>query len=325
MNAIPEIPIGIPIQLRGHPGLPDAVHEFDETSAWAVRSALAARRPLLVRGEPGTGKSQLARAAAVALDRVFISEAMHARSESQDLLWRYDAVARLGEAQTLSAESQNTDTVRAKLAPLNYLSPGPLWWVFNWDSAKDQHTRAGGTQNNPIAPEGWSGKDGAVLLIDEIDKAEADLPNGLLDTLGNGSFCVPWLNDRVGMKEGTPSPLVVITTNEERDLPAAFLRRCMVLNLFLPQEKDPFMAWIIHRGRLHFGGQCLPATYTAAAEQLWRDRVDATDQGLSPPGQAEYIDMLRVLVSLEPNVRRQKDVLKKIQGFALRKHPPEQS
>jgi hypothetical protein len=79
------------------------VHRFDEESAWAVRAALAAQRPLLVRGEPGSGKSQLARAAAEALGRLFVAEVVHARSESQDLQWRFDALGRLGDAQAMGA------------------------------------------------------------------------------------------------------------------------------------------------------------------------------------------------------------------------------
>ena len=265
MTTIPTLPIGQRIPLPGQAGLPESAHEFDEVSAWAIRATLAAQRPLLVRGEPGTGKSQLARAAAVAMKRVFIAEAMHARSEAQDLLWHFDAVARLGDAQALGAERSGPEEVRKRLAPLNYLSPGPLWWVFDWASAEDQRGRAGDVQARPLPPPGWQPKDGAVLLIDEIDKAEADLPNGLLDTLGNASFNVPWLDERIGMQPGTPPPLVVVTTNEERDLPAAFLRRCMVLNLALPTEEPAFLAWMVERGRLHFAQRCSEAAYGEAA------------------------------------------------------------
>lgn len=322
MTTIPEIPIDEPVELQGGAGLPEAVHSFDAESAWAIRAALAARRPLLVRGEPGAGKSQLARAAAVVLKRVFVTEALHARSEAQDLLWRFDAVARLGEAQALAAEGGSKD-VRERLAPLNYLAPGPLWWVFDWSSAESQQRRANAALSCPQPPEGWQPENGAVLLIDEIDKAESDLPNGLLDTLGNGSFHVPWLNQRIGMNPNTPPPLVVITTNEERDLPAAFLRRCMVLNLGLPTGEQAFQDWLVERGRMHFGERCDAKVYIEAAQQLWRDRRDARDQGLSPPGQAEYLDILRALVELQPDPAQQGAVLARISGYALRKHPPE--
>ena len=105
MNAttIPSIHLNeIPLPQRG--SWPATVHRFDETSAWAVRAALAAQRPLLVRGEPGSGKSQLARAAAEVLGRLFVAEVVHARSESQDLQWRFDALGRLGDAQAMGAK-----------------------------------------------------------------------------------------------------------------------------------------------------------------------------------------------------------------------------
>lgn len=173
----------------------------------------------------------------------------------------------------------------------------------------------------PQPPAGWTPEHGSVLLIDEIDKAEADLPNGLLETLGNGAFTVPWLEKAVSAPPGTPTPLVVITTNEERELPAAFLRRCLVLNLQLPKSENEFTAALIARGRLHFKQRCADEVYRDAANQLWRDRQAADDQGLQGPGYAEYIDLLRVVVTLAPERQKQAALLGKVQGFALRKHP----
>lgn len=162
-----------------------------------------------------------------------------------------------------------------------------------------------------------------MLLIDEIDKADADLPNGLLETLGNGAFTVPWLTAPVGGHDGIPTPLVVITTNEERELPAAFVRRCLVLNLDLPDNKDDFIRMLAARGKLHFGDQCHPDVYREAASQLWDDRQEADTHGVTPPGQAEYIDMLRVVATLErePDFEKQKAMLRTIAAFALKKHP----
>ena len=102
----------------------DSVHIFTEQAAWAIRAALAAQRPSLVRGEPGTGKSQLARAAAEVLGRLFVAEVVDSRSESRDLQWRYDAVGRLGDAQALGASGLSHDEVRQRLEPGNYVSPG---------------------------------------------------------------------------------------------------------------------------------------------------------------------------------------------------------
>jgi MoxR-like ATPase len=81
-----------------------------------------------------------------------------------------------------------------------------------------------------------------VLLIDEIDKAEADLPNGLLETLGNGALHRSLARQPSARRRAMPTPLVVITTNEERELPAAFVRRCLVLNLQLAGRRGRFIA-----------------------------------------------------------------------------------
>jgi hypothetical protein len=134
------------------------------------------------------------------------------------------------------------DEVRQRLDPRNYLSPGALWWVFDWQSALKQHNRAAGAERAAAAAGRLDAGKGSVLLIDEIDKAEADLPNGLLETLGNGAFSVPWLDAAVSAPPGMPTPLVVITTNEERELPAAFVRRCLVLNLQLAGNENAFTA-----------------------------------------------------------------------------------
>ena len=318
---IPAIPIAITIPLPPRGSWPESVHVFDEASAWAIRAALAAQRPLLVRGEPGAGKSQLARAAAEVLGRLFITEVVHTRSESQDLQWRFDAVGRLGDAQALGATRLTADEVRNQLDPRNYLSPGALWWVFDWQAALDQHERGGRQSNPPLPPPDWQPEQGCVLLIDEIDKADADLPNGLLETLGNGGFSVPWLAEPVGVKPGLTTPLVVITTNEERELPAAFLRRCLVLNLALPQRQEDFLQALISRGRVHFGASLPDEVYSEAARQLWEDRQAAETQGVTPPGQAEYLDMLRVVKNLPPGLGSPMDLLAQISRFALQKHP----
>ena len=215
---IPEIPVDkeIPLPVRG--SWPESVHLFDEESAWAIRAALAAERPLLLRGEPGTGKSQLARAAAEVMGRLFITEVVHARCESQDLQWHFDAVGRLGDAQALSVSQKSHKKLQRQLDQRNYLCPGALWWIFDWQSAMQQYKRSGSQYHQPIPPDHWKPEQGSVLLIDEIDKADADLPNGLLETLGNGGFSVPWLSQPVTSQKDIPTPLVVITTNEEREL-----------------------------------------------------------------------------------------------------------
>ncbi|VEN73411.1 AAA domain (Dynein-related subfamily) [Candidatus Desulfarcum epimagneticum] len=300
---------------------PQTVHVFDEKSAWAIRAALAAQRPLLVRGEPGTGKSQLARAAAHVLGRAFVCEVVHAGSECRELQWHFDAVGRLGEAQAIGV-SGKAEYKEKMLDPLRFLSPGALWWAFDWESAEEQFEKSSGGFRKPEKPRGWKPQDGCALLIDEIDKADADLPNGLLETLGNGAFAVPYMDESVGLAENAPPPLVVITTNEERELPSAFLRRCMVLRLKLPEKKDELIPWLMEKGKLHFP-DCPEKILKEAASQLWNDRKEALDQALPAPGQAEYLDILRALDEIGGDEKEQLKVLNEISEFALQKYPEE--
>lgn len=302
---------------------PESVHEFDEASAYALMAAEAAGRPLLVRGEPGTGKSQLARAAAVAGGRLFLPVVVNARTECQDLQWQFDAVGRLGEAQVL-AGAHDSDRL-ARLHPRHFLSPGPLWWASDWESAQTQWEACHQPPEAvPGRPEGWEPAKGSVVLIDEIDKADADLPNSLLETLGNGDFAVPYLGQSVRRASATPAPLVIITTNEERELPAAFLRRCLVLPLALPEDLAGFLC---RRGEVHFGEACTAEVRRQAAESLVEDRRTAQDQGWPPPGQAEYLDLLRAVCELtksEPALSReskQLEWLEKLRQFVLKKAP----
>lgn len=409
----------------------ESFHIFDEESAFAVEMALATGRPLLVRGEPGSGKSQLARAAAQELNRRFIAEVITAASEGQDLLWRYDPVARLSDAQAHAAEAngrrhrryvavekrnsqaladaptdnqvsvskkKKTPRHRKKksprqkkrppylvsrtpapkvkrielrdnderiLSPADYVSPGALWWVFDSASACRQHQRCrypfyypGGSS---VSYETFDGQQtaeaerGFVLLIDEIDKADPSLPNALLEVLGNGGFHVPLLDESVGMRSNHKKPLIIITTNEERELPAAFLRRCLVLHLrfddkeylrswWLKQaEKSPqtfsaeeftqeraLIRWLSERAEAHFENVFTDRVKVKAAELLIKDREAARRAGTLKPGQAEYLDLLRALREMpdpggmgEVREQYQLALLKKIGRYALVKSLPE--
>jgi MoxR-like ATPase len=231
------------IELAATGDMPEAVHQFEPRQIRAVNAALAARRPLLVRGEPGIGKSQLARAAAKALGRAFVPHTVDARTESRDLLWHFDAVARLAEAQLLGAlgRAVNLDapdlqprpagkenkaespSIRDRLAIARFLHPRALWWAFDWNGALNRVKDVG--ISAPPQPDGGDPANGCLVLIDEIDKAEADVPNGLLEALGAGSFHPQGCTEPV--KATGIAPLVVITTNEERALPDAFVRRCL--------------------------------------------------------------------------------------------------
>ncbi|WP_347986374.1 MoxR family ATPase [Methylomonas sp. AM2-LC] len=302
---------------------PQSVHKFDEDSLDALRTALAAGRPLLLRGEPGTGKSQLARAVAYALDRLFVYQVIDAHTESQDLLWRFDAVARLAEAQTLQGQQLDTVDRKKLLDCKKFISPGVIWWALDWKTAEDTYDKSQYQLIKPERPNAeWQPGQGSVLLIDEIDKANLELPNGLLEILGNNAVTIPWLDTPIGGGEHLP-PLVIITTNEERELPAAFVRRCLVLHLDLPKEDDAFINLMIDRAQLHFKEACSEDIYRSAAKLLLRERERARDKSLTHlPGQAEYLDMLRAIVVLGKNDPQQHvAMLNTISKYTMRKYP----
>lgn len=315
-----KIKTGIELDLPAYGSWPATKHSFDDSTIInAVKAALAAQRPLLVRGEPGTGKSQLARAVAHLLGRQFVSEVMNARSESQDLICRFDAVGRLAKAQTLKIEADNDTAIREALRPEKFIAPGVLWWVLDWQSANEVYKNTEYKLQRPELPTGWETDHGSVLLIDEIDKADAELPNGLLETLGNNAVTIPWVNKALGKQNSVP-PFIMISTNEERELPPAFVRRCVVLNIRLPED-EKLENWLMERGALHFGDQCNEAIRKEAARQLIKDRKAAKDLGLTPPGQAEYLDILRALTLLAAAGEDQSEALAAISDFSLKKYP----
>ncbi len=316
---------------------PERAHIFDQKEIEAVNAAIASRRPLLVRGEPGIGKTQLAEAAAAHLGRVLLPFVVDNRTESRDLMWRFDAVQRLAEAQLLGAmgglaadsddrHQQGTDDrlvkrllagVRNDLAIENYLHPCPLWWAFNWQDAMKQADKV------QIAPPALAKpEEGCLVLIDEIDKAESDVPNGLLEALGAGSFTPQGRQDPV--KAIDQLPLVIITTNEERALPDAFVRRCMVLHLWLPDDRKELIGHLAERGCAHFPDHFKSSNdniLLLAAEMLADDRETARENHWYPlPGQAEFFDLLRAVLNLEQKPTLREARLKAVRRYALKKH-----
>lgn len=312
-------PEGFTVTLARQGAIEDAAHVFEAESIDAVNAALAARRPLLVCGEPGAGKSQLARAAAKALGRAYIPFVVDARTEARDLLWNFDAVARLAQAQVLGALRADQGEVRERLAPENFLHPGPLWWAFDWAGAQRQEERASGRPQRIPFPQvdGGDPECGCVVLVDEIDKAESDVPNGLLEALGAGQFQPEGRDEPVEALGALP--LVLITSNAERALPDAFLRRCLILSLTLPRE-EAFIELMIQRGRRHFK-DLKEEVLRAAAELIWEDREKAQREQIGPaPGQAECLDLLRAVRSRHPkNHHQQLETLTRIAAFALGK------
>lgn len=330
----PPIQVNHRYTLEARNNMPKTVHLFDERSRNAIEAAWLSGRPLLVRGDPGTGKSQLARATAEATGWQFISEVINAHTEIQDLWYRFDAVSRLGQAQILSAitakEGLVDDKIPSALHPEKFLSPGVLWWAYDWDTARNYYDASHFQHYHPDPDCDHSQlPQGVVLLIDEIDKADADLPNSLLETLDMGRFRIPWINRTVGCQKADGTgirPLVIITTNEDRQLPPAFVRRCLVLNLELPDERKDLVDYLVKRGEQHFSNEEGKPFFDRdvlvdAAIELHKDRQQAKKLGVMPPGQAEYLDILRVLCRLSADKDEQLKRLKQIQQFALRKYP----
>jgi MoxR-like ATPase len=301
-----------PVRLGSEPGVAEQIHIFDDDSRMAVKSALAAGRPLLVRGEPGVGKTQLAAAAAKALRRPLVSCVVNARTESTDLLWHFDSVRRLAEAQVCGVLKLTEEEIEHKLRVTRFVEPGPLWWGFDWDGAK-AHVQENHCSIPPF-DDSTDPNNGRVVLIDEIDKADSDLPNGLLEALGSGCF-TPHGCRRVVMHD--PAPLVIITTNEDRVLPDAFLRRCLVLHMSLPVTDDALRELLVKRGRSHFP-EISENLLQDAANLLIEDRRMATTP---KPGQAEFFDLLRAVQMLvEQQVDTAENLLKKVAGYTLKKH-----
>lgn len=311
------------VELGARRGHHRPAHVLDRKSQLAINAALAAGRPLLVRGEPGVGKSQLALAAARALDRIPLHHAVDARTEPRDLLYTVDAVARLAEAQVIGARPDAERVgVEARLALRNFVHPGVLWWAFHWESARVQCARAKGQAQH--RPDGLPDDAGTVLLIDEIDKADSAIPNALLDALGHRSFDVPECG-AVKMTEGA-EPLVIITTNEERSLPDAFLRRCFVLHLDLPDDPDGLdttsvRTALIARGEAHFP-VCRPAIRERAAELIAERRREMRRERMPAPGVAEYIDLVDAVLAQRGDTDQALALLEQIAPYVLHKHAP---
>ena len=288
-------------------------HFWSDAERDAVIYAWACQRPLLVRGEPGSGKSQLAAACAQALGVELFKMFVRPRMEATEALYTFDSVRRLAEAQVLSYsmadqkfdnEQARQEFIESKLNPAAFLVQGALWKAV--------------TKTVPDGfPRMWPR---AVVLLDEIDKADADVPHALLDVLGERSFDPPY-----GPRICCPTnwPLVIITSNEERELPPAFVRRCAVLRL-APESasQEAFIAWLKERAQRHpdlvaLFVHCIEAVQ-AAAEMVWQDRQAYIHRGRI--GLAEYLDLLHALVELGGNdPAKTKELVRALRPYALHK------
>ena len=218
----------------------------------AVNAALTLERPLLVKGEPGTGKTMLAIEIARALGRPLYEWHVKSTTKAQHGLYEYDAVSRLRDSQL---GDQRVHDIR------NYIVQGMLWKAFTADSP-------------------------AVLLIDEVDKADIEFPNDLLRELDRMEFYVYETQELVKAKH---RPLVLITSNNEKELPDAFLRRCFFHYIRFPDHET--MERIVH---VH---------YPNIKKMLLREALEAFFEIREVPGlkkkpsTSELLDWLKLLVA----------------------------
>jgi MoxR-like ATPase len=235
----------------------------------AVNAAIALERPLLVKGEPGTGKTILAHEIAAALKKPLITWHIKSTTKAQQGLYEYDAVARLRDGQL--GEARVSD-IR------NYITRGKLWEAFCAEEAP-------------------------VLLIDEIDKADIEFPNDLLLELDRMEFHVYETRETVVARQ---RPIVVITSNNEKELPDAFLRRCFFHYIRFP-DRDT-MARIV---AVHHPG--LKQALLKEALNVFFELREVP--GLKKkPSTSELIDWIRLLLAedVAPEVLRAKDPAKLI-------------
>ena len=243
----------------------------------AVNAAITLERPLLVKGEPGTGKTELARQIAGALGLPILEWSIKSTTRAQQGLYEYDAVSRLRDSQLGDAR---VGDVR------NYIRKGKLWQAFEAENR-------------------------VVLLIDEIDKADIEFPNDLLQELDRMEFFVYEMGETIQARQ---RPIVIITSNNEKDLPDAFLRRCFFHYIRFP-EIETLKAIV----EVHFPG-IKPKLLTTALTQFYELRE--TPGLRKKPSTSEVLDWLKLLLAedLAPEdlARDGRDALPRLHGALLK-------
>ena len=220
----------------------------------AVNAAVALQRPLLIKGEPGTGKTMLAEEVAAGLNMPLIQWHIKSTTKAQQGLYEYDAVSRLRDSQL---GDDRVHDVR------NYIKKGKLWEAFTADEQ-------------------------VVLLIDEVDKADIEFPNDLLVELDRMEFFVYETGETVRAKQ---RPVIIITSNNEKELPDAFLRRCFFHFIAFPDAET--LGRIVE---VHFPG-IRHDLLRAALTQFYQIRE--TPGLKKKPSTSEVLDWLRLLMADE--------------------------
>ena len=243
----------------------------------AVNAAIALERPLLVKGEPGTGKTELALQVAKALDLPILEWNIKSTTKAQQGLYEYDAVSRLRDSQLGDEKVHDVK---------NYIKKGKLWQAFEAEER-------------------------LVLLIDEIDKADIEFPNDLLQELDKMEFHVYETGETI---KAIMRPIVIITSNNEKELPDAFLRRCFFHYIRFPETET--MKKIVD---VHFPA-IKPNLVAEALTQFYDIRQ--TPGLKKKPSTSEVLDWLKLLLveDLEPEDMKRdgKDALPKLHGALLK-------
>ena len=286
------------IELRRDPEPGDlrdgSIYVYTPTVVDAAKVAIAANRPLLVSGVPGGGKSSLAPNIARQLGYRYYSLVVSSRMQASDLLWTFDAVRRLGDAQAQRLRERYE----------NYVEPGILWWAFDPESARQR-----GLAKSEIKLEDYAREPDilslsrpadtpAVVLIDEIDKADPDVPNDLLVPFGSYEFALPNAVIRAKSK-----PFVIMTTNGERELPPAFRRRCIELALPTPSVQQ-----LVDIAKHHFGSVD-ERIYAVLAERTCEAAKVLSTRHERPPSTAEFLDAIHAWRALKDYAESQEKLL----------------
>ena len=243
----------------------------------AVNAAITLERPLLVKGEPGTGKTELARQVSASLGLPMIEWHIKSTTKAQQGLYEYDAVSRLRDSQLGDAKVNDV---------ANYIKKGKLWQAFE-------------------------AKGRVVLLIDEIDKADIEFPNDLLQELDRMEFHVYETGKSV---KAVQRPIVIITSNNEKELPDAFLRRCFFHYIQFPDMDTMRKIVEVHHPNIK------ETLLTADLTQFFEIREQ---QGLKKkPSTSEVLDWLKLLLaedlSPEDLKREGASALPKLHGALLK-------
>ncbi len=218
----------------------------------AVNAAVTLERPLLIKGEPGTGKTELAKQVAKGLGLEMIEWNIKSTTKAQQGLYEYDAVSRLRDSQL--GEERVHDVK-------NYIRKGKLWQAFNSDKK-------------------------VVLLIDEIDKADIEFPNDLLQELDKMEFYVYETGETIFARQ---RPIVIITSNNEKELPDAFLRRCFFHYIRFPDTDTLKMIVKVHHADIK------ESLLTSALTQFFELRAQPGIK--KKPSTSEVLDWLKLLLA----------------------------